>query len=253
MRKIFSAAVLLSLILTAPAMAAPSVQFSMDEDGIVWREDAAGSGIVASARPRDVTFAPGSPGARPLRWAAVDPSISHEMEGAEPGIWVFDLDDLERAPIFIPMERPMQCYDVCADPQGAFLIVCALPEPELTVWSLDGERQASFPGFGPLFWIDDYRFLYTSCVPGTARGGHEDADPWKGAAVMQVLYGYGPFDVSIEPIAEPTATADYDAVGIDEDGQCIILERSVASPEEWDAPEPDVETKELRLPQPAAG
>ena len=250
MRKVLllMAALLGLFALTAvPVLATgPSEWYFMDEDGTVRREGR--DGPVLSARPREVQGPSGE--ATPLRWFPADPSISPEMEGSTPGIWVFNMDNLEHAPLFIPMENPFRCYDVCVDPQEAFLVVCAFPY--LTVYSLDGQRQGEAPGFGPLFWVDDYRFLYTSCVPGTRRGAREDADPWKGAAVMQVLHGEGPFDVSVEDVMTPTATADYNAMGL-EDDQCVIVEQSVPDAGEWDKPEPKIQFNEMRVPLPAAG
>ena len=242
---------LTALMTVSPVLAAaPSEWYFMDEDGTVRRETPEGSVKVLSARPRDVAGPYGGAASRPLRWFPVDSTISDEMKGSTPGIWVFDLNNLEHAPLFIPMELPTRCYEVCVDPQAAFLVVCAFPT--LTVYSFDGERQGEAPGFGPLFWIDDFRFLYTSCVPGTKRGRREDADPWKGAAVMQVLHGEGPFDVSVESVMEPTATADYNAMGL-EDGQCVLVEHSVPDAGEWDKPEPKIQFNEMRAPLPAAG
>lgn len=238
----------LGLFAGPAAPSEPSEWYFMDEDGTVRREAPGGNVKVSSARPREVRSSYGEP--TPFRWFPVDPSISPEMENSTPGIWVFNMDNLEHAPLFIPMELPTRCYEVCVDPREAFLVVCVFSR--LMVYSFDGRLQGEAPGFGPLFWIDDFRFLYTSCMPGTRRGGRPDADPWKGAAVMQVLHGEGPFEVSVESVMEPTATADYNAMGLD-DGECVIVEHSVPDAGEWEKSQPKIQFNEMRVPLPAAG
>ena len=244
-RKIGAAFAAVLCFASAAFAATPEEWYSLDGEKVLRNGKA-----VESARPRDVTWAGEAQGS--LKWFPVHPSVSEEMEGSASAVWVCNPENPEHAPTYLPMPEGVVstgCYDVVRDVRNTFFVVCVMPW--LYIYDNDGEIQAKLPGFGPLFRIDDFRFLYTSCVPDTQRGTNEESDPWKGAAVTQVLQWEGKFDILTEELMTPTPTADYNAMGIEGD-QCVILESTVASPEAWDTPDA-IQNTILKRDIPAAG
>ena len=100
--------------------------------------------------------------------------------------------------------------------------------------------------------------MFTYSVHGTKRGTGDNGwgGNWHGAAVFEIFGEPGSdyFETLATPIAEPSATVDYGADGLDEDtGECSVMKCTVKSPEEWQKEEPDFEQDFIQVPLPAAG
>ena len=244
-----SLALLLVVLLAFPAMAAePEVWYSTDGRS-VWRESKEGRQKV------DLN---------PMFVEGADYSLDdgfHWFE-AESSVWVCDTKDQKRMPISIPLREGEKCLYVAVNHTRSivFLSLVYNNDETLALFDTKGKKLAETPGVmglvngDSLFWIDECRFLFTSSVHGTKRG-HEENN-WHGAAVFEIFGepGSSYFETLVTPVAEPTATVDYEAGSVDRDtNECCITKYTVQSPEDWLQQEPVFEMEDISVPIPAAG
>jgi len=245
-------ALLLVVFLAFPALAVtPDVWYSTDGRS-VWRESKEGRQKV------DLN---------PMFVEGADYSLDdgfHWFE-AESSVWVCDTKDQKRMPIRIPLREGERCLYAAVNRRWAivFLSLVYNNDETLALFDMKGKKLAETPGVmglgngDSLFWLDGGRFLFTSSVHGTKRGLEENN--WHGAAVLELFGEPGGdyskyFEILVTPVAEPTATVNYEADSVDTDtNECCITKYTVPTPEDWLQQEPVYEMQDIRVPFPAAG
>ena len=182
-----------------------------------------------------------------------------EADGA---VWICHTQNQKLQPMRIPLGKGTQCRYAAMNHKRTIVLLSLIynDNETLTLFDTKGKKLAETPGVmglgngNSLFWIDEHRFLFTYSVHGTKRG--TDENNWHGAAVLELFGDPGSkyFEILVTPLAEPTATVDYEAGGIDSDAdECCISKYTVQSPEDWSQQEPVFEMEEIRVPFPAAG
>lgn len=245
-------ALLLVVLLAFPALAAePEVWYSTDGRS-VWRESKEGR------QKTDLN---------PMFVECADYSQDDDFHWvqAESAVWVCDVKEQKRMPIRIPLREGEKCQYVAVNQKWSivFLSLVYNNDETLALFDAKGKKLAETPGVmglgngDSLFWMDGSRCLFTSSVHGTKRGPEESN--WHGAAVLELFGEPGGdyskyFEILVTPLAEPTATVDYEASSIDSDtSECCITKYTVPSPEDWLQQEPVFEMQDIRVPFPAAG
>ncbi len=152
--------------------------------------------------------------------------------------------------------NPENYDDLEVDPLKSVMILFKSPHT-IDLYTTDGKNDKLLErvqGYLPLYWIDDYRCVFTYCVPDKKRGTAPDALPWRGVAVLEIFSDMNnkPGEILITPVAEPTETEDYIAVGTN-DENCVVERWSVPEAEDWDSPGVDVLHERFEVPLPAAG
>ena len=251
MRKFF-AVVSLVLLLCVPVLAAtPEVWYSTD-GRTVWRESKEGR----EKTNLDPMFVEGAD------YREDDDFYWVEADSA---VWVCNVKNRDRMPVRIPLRKGEKCWYVAVNTRwGIFFVSLVYNNDEtLALFDAKGRKLAETPGVmglgngESLFWLDGARLLFTSSVHGTKRGPEENN--WHGAAVLELFGEPGGdyskyFEILVTPLAEPTATVDYEAGSIDTDtNECCFTKYTVQSPEDWSQQEPVFEMEEIRVPFPAAG
>ncbi|MBQ9564989.1 MAG: hypothetical protein IJU98_05320 [Synergistaceae bacterium] len=247
MRKFFVAVALVLLSCAAALAATPEVWYSTD-GRTVWRETRKGR-EKTDLDPMFVEDAEYHPDSE-LNWVEADSAV-----------WVCETNR-KRALIRVPLREGETCRYAAVNHTRSlvFLSLVYNNDETLALFDAKGRRLAETPGVmglgngDSLFWIDKYRFLFTSSVHGTKRGPEENN--WHGAAVFEIFGepGSNYFETLVTPLVEPTVTVDYEAGGIDGDtGECVVLKFTVQSPEDWSQQEPVFEMEDIRVPVPAAG
>ena len=248
MRKFFAVVPLVLLLCAQALAAAQEMQYGTD-GRTVWCESEEGRQKV-DLTPMPVEEAAYHEGSE-LRWFQ-----------AESVVWICETEDRKHAPIRVQLREGEKCLYAAMN-STRFLVLLSLvynDNETLTLFTADGRKLAETPGImglsngDSIFWIDEYRFLFTSSVHGTKRGPEEHN--WHGAAVFEIFGepGSSYFETLTTPLVEPTETVDYEASGIDGDtGECIVMKCTVQSTEDWSQQEPVFEIEEIRVPVPAAG
>ena len=152
--------------------------------------------------------------------------------------------------------NPEDYDELEVDPLKSVMILFKSPHT-IDLYTTDGKNDKLLErvqGYLPLYWIDDYRCVFTYCVPDKKRGTAPDALPWRGVAVLEIFSGMNnkAEEILITPVAEPTATEDYIAVSTD-DENCVVERWSVPEAKDWDNPGVDVLHERFEVPLPAAG
>lgn len=209
---------ILAVMASTALGATPSVWYSMDDEGNIWRE-----GVRVDTEVRDVE---GSV----FMWIQEDSAV-----------WIFNPYNLEHAPAYLPIRNGERCTEVMQSRDGS-LYVLGLSSENIAAYDMGGEQLIRTSGLLPAYWADDFRFVYTSCVPGRRRGIRQNGNTWRGVSVFEVFPEgqNGRPEVLITPVIPPDRKSDYEAVGVD-DGECIVIRREGKSSEE------------IRVALPAAG
>ena len=246
--KKFLALVLVALLALPALAAAPEVWYSTDGRA-VWRESREGRQKV-DLHPMFVEE-PAYHEDSDLKWFKADSAV-----------WVCETKNRQSRPIRIPLREGERCLYAAVNHTRSivFLSLVYNNDETLALFDTKGKKLAETPGVmglgngDSLFWIDKHRFLFTSSVHGTKRGPEENN--WHGAAVFEIFGepGSSYFETLATPVAEPTATVDYEAGSVDMDtDECCITKYTVQSPEDWSQQEPVFEMEDIRVPFPAAG
>ena len=215
-------------VLLAACSPAFSASYRMDEDGQVYRNGK----IIRNAElyPVDGTV---------LKWMNDNNAV-----------YIFNPANPEKAPVRVSLRKGEKCTDVYTGYSDSFVL--SLQSNYLLIVGANGKTIERVPGFGPIFWVDEYRFVFTSCIPNRKRPGGQ---LWLGAAVFEYFVdGAGITETLTTPIAEPTETENYVVSGFD-GVTCLVVIDEVSSPEEWSDPDrnPNETLREVHMELPAAG
>lgn len=193
MKKILCVMFVLLVSCTAVYASSPSVWYSMDDDGNVYREEA--SGRVKA----DVEV------------GRVDGSVFQWME-ADNAVWIFNPYELDIAPIHLQIRDGENCKQVMQSYDGS-LYILYLSSQTIAAYDMGGGHVIRTPGMFPAYRVDDYRFTFTSLTGGR-----------RGVSVFEVFpeEENGP-EVLVTTVIRPTRTVEYTADGIDDDGECLVI------------------------------
>ena len=152
--------------------------------------------------------------------------------------------------------NPENYDELEVDPFKSVMFLFKSPHT-IDLYTTDGKNDKLLErvhGYLPLYWIDDYRCVFTYCVPDKKRGTAPDDLPWRGVAVLEIFSDMNnkAEEILITPVAEPTETEDYIAVSTD-DENCAVERWSVPEAKDWDNPGVDVLHERFEVPLPAAG
>lgn len=68
-------------------------------------------------------------------WLMVSPS-NPEMEGSKRAVWIYDSDNHDKAPLFIPLKKGVECTEITADDSRFYL---TLSTGIVAIYDFDGE------------------------------------------------------------------------------------------------------------------
>lgn len=192
-------------------------------------------------------------------WILVDPELSEEMKGSEPGIYFFRGAEAKPAG-FLPMKGAGTCA-LEISPSGEKLLISRGGEAkrELGYYLVDAENKTFtqkrlFDSAGRFFWIDPHRFVFGSVDEsnGTRMKDWEyrGNEAWWCSVAM---YDTVEETASVFEKAAATETRNFVVTGIDEEsGTMEIWEHFVKDAKDW-ADESKVENRDFRIEIPAAG
>ena len=218
-RRMILAMCIIVMLCSIAHAAAPKIWYSMDENGNVYRDNKKVNVNVNS----------------------VEGSVFEWVEG-DSAVWIFNPYNLEHAPVYIPLRKGEHCKQLMQSRDGSVYIM-ELSSENIAAYDMTGELVIRTPGFFPAYWVDNYRFVYTSCVPGRRRGAGKNAHTWRGVSVFEIFpeENDGNPAVLVTPVIEADRNNDYVADGIDDDGGCIVIEVSGKS------------SRQIKVSLPAAG
>ncbi len=207
----------------------------------VWRESGKKRVVINDVYINDVD------GAENLKWFEVSPSLMPEMKGSQEGIWLCDIKNPKRRPIFFNVKFPdnrdelEEAFNISLNPSKNIIILSdfSLKSGNLMLFDFNGRLLYKTTGETPRFWLDNYRCAFTFYDKNKKHGTSPDALPWMSAAILEIFTdgnnNPNEFLVTIMDGAEATATTSYQVVSYDtENNKCTVLKRSVPSPEYWD-------------------
>ena len=168
-----------------------------------------------------------------LYWYGVTPGTDKAAEGLTPGILLYDAEAKKYS--FLPgdEEEIVRIDNVCFSPDRKTMVVSFSMNrfsSMLTVYDIGTlAPQASFLGFGDVFFVDGRRFAFTLVEDGIERP--EQAGLWGSSAAL-----FAPdTDDSRVILKEASAKEDFTVMGVDaEGGKIFINVESVESEEDWE-------------------
>ena len=201
-RRIILALCITALLCSAVYASTPEIWYSMDENENVYRD---GKKVNVKVN-------------------SVEESVFEWVEG-DSAVWIFNPYNIEHAPVYIPLKKGEHCKQLMQSRDGSVYIM-ELSSENIAAYDMTGELVIRTPGFFPAYWVDNYRFVYTSCVPGRRRGAGKNAHTWRGVSVFEIFpeENNGRPEVMITPVIKPDRNNDYIADGVDDDGKCIVIE-----------------------------
>jgi len=192
-------------------------------------------------------------------WILVDPELSEEMKGSEPGIYFFRGEEAKPAG-FLPMKGAgSSVVEFSASGEKMLISQGEELKQNLSFYLINADKKtfvkkASFVSAGRFGWIDPHRFVFNFVDEDK---GHRMKDwEYRGNEAWWcsvALYDTLEETISIFEEAVATSTRNFTVTVFDEEGGTLeIWEHFVENEKDWED-ESKVQDRDFKIEIPAAG
>ena len=192
-------------------------------------------------------------------WILVDPDLSEEMKGSEPGIYFFRGADAKPAG-FLPMKGAGMCVlEISPSSEKMLISQGGEAKRELGFYVVDAAKKTftkkkSFVSAGRFFWLDPHRFVFNSV--DESKGTRMKDWEYRGEEALWcsvAMYDTIEDTTSVFDEATATETRNFTVTGADDDsGKLEIWEHFVKDAKDW-GDDSKVEDRDFKIDIPAAG